>query len=83
MTTVFTTENVLRLDVAVGDAMLMTILDGGHHLQERIANLVLLGAIVVGSDSSEKIAAAVKIEDEKISCEAAMDAVVAETNVGI
>ena len=38
---------------------------------------------MVGSDSSEKIAATVEVEDEKISGEATVDAVVAETNVGI
>ena len=63
--------------------MLMAILDGREHLQERIADLVLLGAITVGSDSREKIAAAVEVEDEKISGEAAVDAVVAKADVGI
>ena len=86
MTTVLATKNILWFDIAMGNAVLMTILDGRKHLQERIANLVLLGAVVVGRDSSEKIAATVKVEDEKISGEAAVDAVdavVAKADVGI
>jgi len=63
--------------------MFMAILDGRQDLEERIANLVFLGAIMVGSDSREEIAAAVKIENEKISCETTMDAVVSEVKVGI
>ena len=83
MTTVLAAENILWFDVAVGDAVLMTIIDGGKNLQECIADLVLLGAIVIRGNSVEKIAAAVEVEYEKISREAAVDAVVAETNVGI
>ena len=83
MATVFATENVLWFNIAMGNSMLMAILDGRKHLQERIANLVLLSAIVVGSDSCEKITAAVKVEDEKISSEAPVDAVVAQADVGI
>ena len=83
MTTVLATENILWFDIAMGDAVLMAILDGRKHLQERIANLVLLGTVVVGGDSSEQIAAAVEVEEEKIPGEAAVDAVVTNADVGI
>ena len=38
---------------------------------------------MVGSDRSEEITAAVEVEDEKISYEAAVDAVVTQAEVGI
>jgi hypothetical protein len=78
--TVLATEDILWFDIAMGNAMLMAILDGRKHLEERIANLVLLGAVIVGSDSREEIAAAVEVEDEEISGEA-VDAVVAKADV--
>ena len=83
MTTVLAAEDILWFDIAMGNAMLVAILDSREHLQERIADLVLLGAITVGSDGREEIAAAVEVEDEKISGEAAVDAVMAKTNVGV
>jgi hypothetical protein len=61
----------------------VTVLDGRKHLQECIANLVFLRSIMVGSDRSEKIAAAVQVEDEKISGETAVDAMVTEVDVGV
>jgi hypothetical protein len=78
--TVLATEDILWFYIAMGNAMLMAILDGRKHLEERIANLVLLGAVIVGSDSREEIAAAVEVEDEEISGEA-VDAVVAKADV--
>lgn len=83
MTTVLAAEDILWFDIAMGNAMLMAILDSREHLQERIADLVFPGAITVGSDSREEIAAAVEVEDEKISGEAAVDAVVTKADVGV
>ena len=83
MTAVLAAEDILRFYIAMGDAVFVTILDGRKHLQERIPDLVLLRSIVVGSDSGEEIAAAVEVEDEEISGETAVDAVVTEVDVGI
>lgn len=63
--------------------MFVTIFDGRQHLQKCIADLFILCSIVIGSDRTEEITAAVEVEDEKISGEAAVDAVVTQAEVGI
>ena len=83
MTAVFTTQDILWFDISMEDPVFVTVLDGGKHLQKCVANLVFLSSIVVGSNRGKKIATAVEVEDEKISGEVSMDAVVTEAGVGI
>ena len=83
MTAVIATEDILRFYIAMGDAVFMTVLDCGKHLQEGIADLGFLRAVVIGSNSGEEIATAVEVEDEEISGEAAMDTVVTKADVGV
>jgi len=83
MTAVIAAENVLWFYIAMGDAVFMTVFNGGEYLQEGVADLGFLRAIVVGSNSGEEIATAVEVEDEEISGEAAMDTVVTKADIGI
>lgn len=83
MPAVFAAEDVLRFNIAVGDAMFMTVLDGRKYLQERIADLVFLRAVVVGCDSGKEITTTVEVEDEEISGEATVDAVMTEVDVRV
>jgi hypothetical protein len=83
MTAVLAAKDVLWFDVAMRNPVFVTVLDCRKYLQECIADLVFLRSVVVGSDRSEKIAAAVKVEDEKISGKSALDAMVTEADVGV
>jgi len=83
VTAILTAENVFRFNITVGDTMFMAVLDGRKHLQKYIADPVFLCAVMIGSDRSEEITAAVEVEDEEISGEAAMDTVVTKANVGV
>lgn len=82
MTAILAAEDVLRFDIAMGDPVFMTVLDGGKDLQKCVADLVFLCSVVVGSDRSEKVSTAVQVEDEKI-CGEAVDAMVTDADVGV